>query len=279
MSRYNPGTLTAALARLANSPNLGINAFIYASLRDPVLYGKVVTDGAGVAAFTAEPGAAIPVAGEDMVLRVVRGGDSVTELTNIKIAFDVNSGSTPETLDANFNVSSWAEWNEIGEQVLTISNAVDIGGTGDSVIKEIDSVTATNMPFNAEFEVWGMPPSDKYFAVTCTKDKSGPATLPATVPVGCGDNPQEYVLPGRPEVQNLRIVQNDFDFGRGLSSLAGHRATIKMDVLKHRNILSARYVWSGYIPSGSPEFPAGANDEVDSVSEGPYEKFFAFLAR
>lgn len=275
--KYNPGILTAAQLLIARSPNIALNAIIWASGALPVKYGRVYTDKDG--APTWEPDTSVTPGGVDLVALVTKSGADLVDLDDCTLAFDCNG--TTVVVTADFAAPANNEQRNAGAQRLTVNRAEDMNDVGSTAITAIDGINAggtQNLPGNCEIEVWSLPNAAQYFAITCQKGLEFQPPGPAPIPIPCGRNPQEYVVPGRPDIKEVTFRENDFDYGRGLSALNGGAAVVRVDNEKNAAVITARYVFLDFYPQGGPSYPQEGNEEVFQESTGSFSRMFAFMS-
>ena len=276
--RCLPATLTSAQAVLAKKPEIGLESILFVGAVDFVPLGRVVVNGAGVATWVPNPGITIPAAGYDLHLRAdqavsgLAGNPSVT--LNVSLHGAVNT-----TALAAIGVPSW-----VADQANTwsIGQSTDFIGQGEgnsllTVIGITGLNASSNLPANTSWSVWGSPAASNWVEVGYVRNKDGPYTVPKSVNIADGFNPQAAVKRGVAEISELTLELVHISSMDGLARYNGLRVSPIIEVRKDRTVTSERVVYTGYLPAARPARGDG-DDEVMERSTATFESYLLFVA-
>lgn len=276
--RFDPGEIAAAAdIEIADGVEIGSDKVVYVSREPMTLMGTINFSGAGAATYTPRPGAALPTAGRDLHL-VLPDKPGKSTAGEIAVTLDVTyADATTDTSTATFFVPSWSEDQAYEAPMFAAADFLaDTGGNAGKLIKTIgglDSV-ANGLAGNV-MEVWSSPAAADFHLIGCCTRAVGPPPYPGSLKIPCGRQAARWTKVARSQEGDLTIEWKYRDHWRDMARYMGQKTTVMVAIEKDGLVMSSRWVYTGYVPSGGPERGDG-DDETLATSEGAFERVMLF---
>jgi hypothetical protein len=277
--RCQPATLSSAQAVIAKKPEIGLESLLFLGAVDFTLLGRVLVNGAGVASWVPNTGITIPAAGWDLHLRADNAAAGL--VGDPSVTLDVTLfGAVVTTAIATIGVPSWVDDQSNTYGIGWASDFVG-QGVGNSLLTALSIEgldTSSNLPANTSWSVWGSPAASNWTEIGYVRNKEGPYTVPVSVNIADGFNPQAAVKRGRSEISELTLEAVHISAAGGITRYNGQRCSPIVEVRKDRTVTTERIVYTGYLPAAMVGRGDG-NDEVLERSTATFENYLLFQAQ